>query len=214
MKILITGGARRIGALLSRRLASAGHQIIIHCNSSLTEAEKLNFELGGSHKIICKDLSSPEQTESIFPELKAEGHLPDILINNASTFFKRGTEDFSSSELQEDYQVNFFSPLLLMRDFRKICKTGKIINLLDRRIDLVEPICGPYLFAKKSLRDATLACAEDWPEININAVAPGPVLLPGFETDRNLSKELDWVVSKTFECVNGDFSGRIFVQSQ
>ena len=104
MKILITGAAKRIGRLIALQLADEGHQIIIHYNRSKNEAASVLKQLNGEgHSTITRDLSRLEETESLFPELYKKGILPDILINNASTFYRRGLENFTSQEMKEDY---------------------------------------------------------------------------------------------------------------
>jgi NAD(P)-dependent dehydrogenase (short-subunit alcohol dehydrogenase family) len=80
---------------------------------------------------------------------------------------------------KEMYQVNFFAPFELMRLFRKNVDSGVVVNLLDQRVALVDPDASVYNFSKKSLRDATEACALAWaPEIRVNGIAPGVVLPP------------------------------------
>jgi pteridine reductase len=180
MRILITGAARRIGRITAECLAKQGHKIAIHYNNSDIEAMALLSKLGGTengHIAIQADLNDINNASSLLQQLQPWGK-PAILINNASTYHRRGLENFSNSELLDDYNVNFFSPFILMREFKKSCGYGSIINILDQRIDTVEPEAGPYAFAKKSLRDATEACAMEWkPQIRVNGIAPGPILL-------------------------------------
>jgi len=188
MKILITGAAKRVGQILSAHLAAKGHKIAIHYNHSAEEAEQLFKKLGGKaqgHLLLQCDLNNLKDVEMLLPEVVDTWGKPDVLINNASTYFCRGMVDFTLEEMVEDFTINFFSPVLLMRDYKKYCRKGCIINFVDRRVEFVDPEAGPYALAKKSLRDATLACAADWKgEVRVNAIAPGPVLLPG-ETYEN-----------------------------
>jgi pteridine reductase len=212
MTILVTGGARRIGRLIVIQLAEAGHSVIIHYNNSEAEAQALLASLPGEgHLTIKSNLNDPSEVDKLFPELKRLNSLPDLLINNASTFHRRGLEAFTSSELLEDYQINFFAPLLLMRDFKNFVGEGSIINFLDKRVNFTEPESGPYLFAKKSLRDATLACSQEWaPKIRVNGIAPGPVLQPGIENPK-LTNELKKVLQRIAQFINGNMSGEISI---
>ena len=192
MKVLITGAAKRVGRMLAEHLADRGHQLAIHCNSSLNDAREFQKSLPepDKHTVVQANLSKLEEAEKLLPKLIKEWGKPDVLINNASTYFRRGMSNYSTEELVDDYNVNFFSPLILMREFHKLCHQGRVINFLDRRVDLIEPEAGPYALAKKSLRDATLACAQEWQgKIFVNAIAPGPVLLP--EEDFNAAQKLN-----------------------
>ncbi len=209
MKILITGGAQRIGEMLTKQLAAKGHQIAIHYHKSTVNAQKIFAEIGGEkkgHYLIQANLENLDDTAQVIPKLIKNWGKPNALINNASTYFRRGVSHFTNEELLADYTINFLSPFILMRDFKNFCQTGKIINILDRRIDLIEPAAGPYAFAKKSLRDATQACAKEWyPEICVNAIAPGPILQPNetceeAQTQRQLTelkKSIEILLSQT-----------------
>lgn len=175
MKILVTGAAKRIGAAVVKYLAQKGHQCVIHCNRSLEEARELRESLPNpkQHDIVKADLTDPEQRQSLFEKPF------DVLVNNASQYIKVALEDAQNDTLLNVYDVNFFMHFEMMRLFHQLCKKGQIINILDHRIDHPDPRSGPYAFAKKSLRDATLACAIQWaPDIRTNAIAPGFVLPP------------------------------------
>ena len=216
MKVLITGAAKRIGRMISEHLAGQGFHIAIHYNSSKNEAEELLSKLGGSakgHTTIQANLGDIQQTESLLSRLSESWGLPDIVVNNASTYFRRGMSSFTSEELMEDYTINFFSPLILMREFNKLKKTGSIINFVDKRVNRVEAEAGPYALAKKSLRDATLACAEEWgPNMRVNAIAPGPVLLPGESYEKAEKKELlTQVLTQIDHLINSSDSGTLII---
>ena len=67
--VLITGAAKRVGAEIARTFAAAGAKVIVHCNTSRTEAEQLTEELGGEaagHSVVCCDLSNPENIPALF----------------------------------------------------------------------------------------------------------------------------------------------------
>lgn len=216
MKILITGAAKRIGRMLSEHLAEKGHRIAIHFNSSSTDAENLLNQLGGEAKGHCTiqaNLGDLNEAESLISRVIDKWGKPDILINNASTYFRRGMTDFSTDELMEDYIVNFLSPFILMREFKQQCGAGSIINFVDRRVNCIDPEAGPYALAKKSLRDATEACAAEWaPEIRVNAIAPGPVLLPGEDPDNAERKDLlDKLQQIVDALLNGSETGLVHV---
>ena len=179
MKILITGSAKRIGAAIARYFAEKGHAIFVHCNTSVKEAEALvaSFPNPSIHKILQADLTLPDAPAKLFKKLKKTP--PDVLINNASVYSRIPLADATPSAVQDAMAINFMIPFELMRCFYNDCKKGNIINILDHRIDLPDPKSGPYAFAKKALRDATLAAAIDWaPDIRVNAVAPAFVLPP------------------------------------
>ena len=179
MKILITGSAKRIGAAIARYFAGEGHAVIVHCNASLREAEALVASLPNPavHRIVQADLREAGTPARLMESLR--DNPPDVLVNNASVYSRVSLEDASPDVLRAAMDINFMIPFELMRCFKNEFKKGNIINLLDHRIDHPDPKSGPYAFAKKALRDATLAAALEWaPDIRVNAVAPAFVLPP------------------------------------
>ncbi|MBQ2336141.1 MAG: SDR family oxidoreductase [Victivallales bacterium] len=179
MRILITGSAKRIGAAVARYFAEKGHAVVVHCNTSIKEAEALvaSFPNPSIHQIVQMDLTLPDAPSKLFGILKKNP--PDVLVNNASVYSRTPLADATPSVMQDAFNINFMIPFELMRCFHNVCKKGNIINILDHRVDHPDPVSGPYAFAKKSLRDATLAAAIDWaPEFRVNAVAPAFVLPP------------------------------------
>ena len=181
---LVTGSAHRIGAAIVRRFADEGWRLVIHCHNSRAEAEELLQSIGGQkagHLVLQQDLLSCRlQDNIIMPVLSHYGRL-DCLINNASAYKRRRMLELSPELIAADYHINFVVPFELMRLYRQNCDGGSIINMLDQRVVSVDPGAGAYALAKKSLRDASLACALEWaPQFRVNAVAPGIVLPPPY----------------------------------
>ncbi|HSR87465.1 MAG TPA: SDR family oxidoreductase [Pontiella sp.] len=168
-RALVTGGAVRIGAAITKALQAEGVEVVVHYRRSKEEAAAL------SPCTVQSDLASPEACATLIEQC---GHL-DILVNNASIFTKDTLESSSPDRVQREFQVNLFAPLELSRNFAAQAGEGAIINLLDRRIRSHDTTCAPYTLSKKGLEELTrLAALEYAPRIRVNAVAPGPVLPP------------------------------------
>ena len=168
-RILVTGGARRVGKMFVEKLQSFGADVVVHYNTSKIEAEDL------SKFVIQCDLSKPDS----FPNLINECGPIDILINNASIFSKDKLIESNPAKVFKEFAVNFFSPFELTRQFAKQNRDGIVLNILDRRILANEITCLPYCLSKKSLAEFTYAAAlELAPRIRVNAIAPGPILAP------------------------------------
>lgn len=168
-RILVTGGARRVGKMFVEKLQSFGADVVVHYNTSKNEAEDL------SKFVIQCDLSKPDS----FPNLINECGPIDILINNASIFSKDKLIESNPAKVFKEFAVNFFSPFELTRQFAKQNRDGIVLNILDRRILANEITCLPYCLSKKSLAEFTYAAAlELAPRIRVNAIAPGPILAP------------------------------------
>ncbi len=169
-RVLVTGGAVRIGKAITQALQAAGAEVVVHYRNSKTEAEAL------SPFTVQADLQCLETCAGL---IERAGPL-DILINNASIFTKDSLADATPERVRREFQINLFAPMELTRAFAaQAGQGGAIVNLLDRRIACNDSTCAPYSITKKGLENLTqLAALEYAPNITVNAVAPGPVLPP------------------------------------
>ena len=166
-RVLITGGARRIGRAFAKAFITEGAEVIIHYRKSEYEAKEI------SPHVVYADLSNPNDVSTI---LKKSGPV-DILINNASLFTKDRLKDAFHERASRELQVNLLAPLDLIRQFAQQTKSGLILNILDRRIKAHDTSCVPYSLSKIALAELTrLAALELAPNFRVNGVAPGPIL--------------------------------------
>ncbi|WP_176013294.1 SDR family oxidoreductase [Victivallis sp. Marseille-Q1083] len=177
-RILITGGAVRVGAAIAGMLADAGARVVIHCRRSQQAAGQLLAALPGEgHALAVADWNEPGAVEALLPSI---GRV-DGLVNNASVFHP-GTLAEDNPEADADHwRVNYLAPLALMRALNNQAglTEGVILNLLDQEVAQSAAWGGIYGLSKRALRDATLAAALEWaPRIRVNGLAPGPVLAP------------------------------------
>lgn len=183
--ILVTGGAVRIGRSICEKLAQSGAQVIIHCRHSGREARELAARLktpGHDAWVIQEDLDTEAGCESVISRAFELAGTLDGLVNNAAVFHRRSLSETDLTHLLGELRPNFFAPLLLIRAFIRRAKTGRIVNILDRRIATLETGSMAYQLSKRALADMTrLAALELAPAFTVNGVAPGPVLLPSDE---------------------------------
>ncbi|PCJ50291.1 MAG: pteridine reductase [Gammaproteobacteria bacterium] len=186
---LITGSARRIGAVIARLLHQNHHQIIIHCNHSLTEAEQLASELNdlraASALVIKADLSTSQGCNELIEAVLEDsgmfkGRL-DVLVNNASAFYPTAIGDVTDSDWQQLFSTNLKAPFILAQGFSASLKQnfGSIINITD--IHGERPLAGysVYSMSKAGLISMTLSLAKELaPNIRVNGVSPGAILWP------------------------------------
>ncbi len=179
--VLITGAAKRVGAEIARAFAGAGAGVIVHCNTSRAEAERLVEELGGGaagHSVVCCDLSDPENIPLLFRELPRS---LSILVNNASIFDRRDIESETLPRAKEQFDLNFWSPVELIRHFYRHSTASElsVVNLLDQAIVKTASDSFSYSLSKKALAEATRAAALHYaPRMRVNGLAPGPVFPP------------------------------------
>lgn len=183
--VLITGGAKRIGATVSRRLHAEGANIALHYNRSRDDAQALQQELNAlrpdSVKLFAGDLLQASTIDTLVDNVLAETGGIDVLINNASTFYPTPIGSITEQHWADLMGTNLKAPLFLSQaaapELRK--RAGVIINMVDihaRRPLKDHPVYGP---AKAALAMLTLSLAKDLgPEVRVNGVAPGAILWP------------------------------------
>lgn len=189
-KVLVTGGAVRIGRAIVEAFAECGAGIRIHCHKSLKEAEDLLMQLPAGSDVFQADLCRAD--DRIMREM-LEG--VDILINNASVYFPEGSfDDSERDEIEEKhFRVNYEAPLRLMEMLAEKNIRGSVINLLDAAILKPVSIKDSYSHSKFLLYLATrVKAVELAPEIRVNGVAPGCVMppswLPGSLMEKSISE--------------------------
>ena len=189
---LVTGGAKRIGAEIVKRLAELGYNIALHYNSSIDNAKKIKreVELAG---IICKlfqcDFTEEGKVSTLIKEVKKEFPGLILLINNASIFIREKIINTENHIYNKIFNINFKAPFILSRDFSKNVNKGNIINIIDTKIAKNDFKYSAYTLSKKALADFTLMSAIEFaPGIRVNGIAPGLILPPAGETDEYLEK--------------------------
>jgi len=176
--VLITGAGARVGAFISRSLASDGWHVCIHYNSSADKAQNLADEIsksGGSASIVQADLSSVDDTG----DLISRCDIPlTALINNASTFKADSAQDFTAETWEYHRAVNLDAPLRLAADFAAQAEPGAcIVNMIDQRVLKPNPQFFTYSLAKAGLYWATKTMAQSFaPNVRVNGLGPGPTL--------------------------------------
>lgn len=193
--VLVTGGAARVGAAISKSLASEGWTVIIHYFRSSDKAERLAEDIkseGGSAFTIQANLAVPQACDSLIEKAsKVVGKPITALINNASTFKEDDAANFSRGEYDFHMDANLRAPLILSQKFAEQSpKGGNIINLIDQRVLKPNPTFFTYSLSKAGLHWATKTMAQTFaPNIRVNAIGPGPVLQNTGQTSEVFEKE-------------------------
>jgi pteridine reductase len=199
--ILITGGARRVGAEIARTLHAAGARILVHYRSSAAAARELGDELNAaraeSAALFAADLRHDAAPEQLIAA--AVGHFGrlDVLINNASTFYPTPVGQITGTAWDDLVGSNLRAPLFLAQAAAAHLarRRGLIINVID--IHGLRPLKGypVYSIAKAGLAMLTRSLARELgPEIRVNGIAPGPVLWAEHDMDEDLKRE---IIAKT-----------------
>ena len=194
-KIIITGGATRIGAAIAKKLSGPGKEIVIHYKSSKLNAERLKKELSKNLTkvyLIKSDLSKETDIKKIVKFAKSKLKYFDCLINNASLFENDKLENFTTDSWERHLRVNLKAPALLSKEFSKNTrgKNNNIINIIDQRVFKLTPYFFSYTISKSGLYTLTKTSAMSLaPNIRVNGIAPGPTLKNKRQSEKHFRKQ-------------------------
>ncbi len=183
--VLVTGGARRVGASISRRLHASGAAVAIHYRSSEQEAQGLISELNHVRPRSAFGVQGDLLRTQALPDLvqKTVQHFGrlDALVNNASSFYPTPLSEIADADWEDLIGTNLKAPLFLAQAAASELRRnhGAIVNIVD--IHAERPMQGHLLYsvAKSGLSGLTRALAQELaPFVRVNAVAPGVILWP------------------------------------
>jgi NAD(P)-dependent dehydrogenase (short-subunit alcohol dehydrogenase family) len=178
--VLVTGGAKRIGAFLNQEFAKSGKNIVLHYNQSETAALALKVQLETFNiKVVLwqANLDDPVTIEQRFSELLQQVPHIELLINNASVFEQASLLETSLEQIQRNLNIHLTSPWLLIQALVKQNKPCQIINISDANLSHRYTSKSAYFISKKAQETLTeLAAIECAPNVRVNAIAPGFVL--------------------------------------
>jgi pteridine reductase len=182
---LITGGARRVGAAIARRLHAAGANVLLHYRDSEADAVKLAAELNAlrpkSADKVKAELLAPIAPRALLSAARDSFGGLDLLVNNASSFFPVGVGAIEPSHWEELIGSNLRAPLFICQEAAAelASRQGSIVNIVD--IHAERPLKGYPLYsvAKAGLAALTRSLAVELaPRVRVNGVAPGAIAWP------------------------------------
>jgi pteridine reductase len=187
---LVTGsGAPRVGNVVARSLAARGYRLVIHANRSLPAAQATAAELqsaGTEALAVSGDVSDERAVKAmVTAALERFGRI-DALVNTAAIWERKSLEDVTTSDVRRHFEVNTLGTFLCCREVGLVMtrqdEGGAIVNLGDWAI--VRPYLdyAAYFPSKGAIPALTRAMAVELgtrnPRVRVNAVLPGPVMLP------------------------------------
>ena len=183
--ILITGGAKRIGAYCVRYLHAQGCNIVLHYRSSAEAAkalaDELNMQRPDSVRLYQADLHDIKELQALADVAKRAWGGLDVLINNASAFYATDMAEVTEVQWDDLLGSNLKSPFFLIQALVPILeiKKGCVVNIVDIHAERGLKGFPVYSIAKAGLAALTKILAKELaPQIRVNAVAPGAILWP------------------------------------
>ena len=206
---LVTGGAKRVGAAIVRRLHREGASVMLHYRGSEREANALRSELNAvranSVALVQADLLDLAGLAEIVRNAVNRFERIDALVNNASTFFPTPVGEMTQGAWESLIGTNLRAPLFLSQAAAPHLKKtgGAIVNITDIHAERPLKNYVIYSIAKAGLAGLTRSLARELgPEVRVNGVAPGPIVWPDDGSFDEVARQR--VVSNTILRRTGD----------
>ena len=183
---LVTGGAVRVGAAIVRDLAGRGYRVAIHANTSLDRAQDLAKELvesGHPAAAFGADLRDEDATRAMIDRVRRHFGRLDALVNSAAAWTPTPLDTVMADDVRRAFEVNTLSTFICCQHAGQIMieqeQGGAIVNIGDWAVERPYRDYSAYLTSKGSIPTLTrIFAVELAPKVRVNAVLPGPVLIP------------------------------------
>jgi pteridine reductase len=183
---LVTGGAIRIGAAIVRDLAARGYRVAIHANISLDRAQDLATELsaaGHTAAVFGADLRNEDATRAMIDRVRRHFGRLDALVNSAAIWSPTPLEEVMADDVRRFFEVNTLSTFVCCQQAGLIMaeqdEGGAIVNIGDWAVERPYRGYSAYFISKAAIPTLTrMLAVELAPKVRVNAVLPGPMLLP------------------------------------
>lgn len=187
---MITGsGAKRVGRTVAETLAAHGYAIVVHANSSGAAARQFADELqtrGTPSLAVVGDLRREADVERIVDEAASRFGRIDVLVNAAAVWKPKPLEEVTAADAIEHFEINGLGSFLMCRRvgllMTRQSQGGAIINIGDWATRRPYANYAAYFLSKGSIPTITrmfaVELAQRNPKVRVNAVLPGPVMLP------------------------------------
>ena len=177
--ILVTGGARRIGAAIVRRFAAENWHVVIHCRDSAEEAEALASVLPSAEVVRC-DLADGAAAVTMVEALAARLDDWRALVNSASVFRADDVAALDPATFTEAMQVNAATPAAMAQAYLRRARSQagrRVIQLTDQKIANPNPDFFSNTMSKHALAATVpMMAMASAPDDRVYALAPGAIL--------------------------------------
>ncbi len=192
---LVTGGAKRIGAAVTADLANHGFSVAVHARM-INDAAAHTADIraaGGIAEPFSANLADPASVAGLMATVRERLGPVALLVNNASIFEEDSVTDFDWDTWERHFALHLKAPALLSRLMAKdlAVDAGLIVNIIDQRVDRLNPRFLSYTLSKSALWTATQTMAQALaPRIRVNAIGPGPTLRNARQSEADFAAQI------------------------
>lgn len=186
--VLIAGGAKNLGGLISREVAKQGSDVVVHFNSDSTKASaeetvKAVEKLGRKAIMIQSDLTKAENVTALFKKAKDTFGRIDIAVNTVGMVLKKPFAETTEAEFDTMSDVNSKSAFFFIKEAGESLEdNGKIITIATSLLGAFTGLYATYAGGKAPVEHYTRAASKEFGArgISVNSIAPEPMDTPFF----------------------------------
>ena len=187
---LVTGaGAKRVGRHVADKLASLGYRLALHAHRSIDEARaaaKVHTDRGVESIALAADLRDESAVKRLTADVLAHFGRVDALVNTAAIWERKPLEQVTADDVRRHFDTNALATFLMCRHVGLAMAAqadgGAIVNLGDWATARPYKDYAAYFPSKGAVEVMTRSLAVELaarnPKVRVNAVLPGPVMLP------------------------------------
>ncbi len=187
-KVVIGGGAKNLGALISREFAKDGAKVVVHYNSDVTRPDaeatvQAVKDLGGDAYAMQGDLTKPANVTALFEQAKDRFGGIDIAVNTVGKVLRKPIVDITEEEYDSMFDINAKAAYFFIKEAGKnLNDNGKIITIVTSLLAAFTDGYSTYAGAKAPVEHFTRAAAKEFGSrgISVTTVGPGPMDTPFF----------------------------------
>lgn len=186
--VLVAGGAKNLGGLISREAAKAGANVAVHYNSPATrpdaEATLAAVEAAGRRGVVLAgDLTDPANVERLFGDAEDALGTIDVAVNTVGKVLRKPIAETTEAEYDSMFAINAKAAYFFIKEAgRRLADDGRIITIATSLLNAFTDGYSTYAGGKAPVEDFSRAAAKEFADrgISVNTVAPGPMDTPFF----------------------------------
>lgn len=186
--VLVAGGAKNLGGLVSREFASQGAKIVVHYHSKGAQEEaaatvRAVESMGSEAFILQGDLTKPENMATLFEQAKAKFGRLDVAVNTVGKVLRKPIMETTEAEFDSMFDINAKSAYFFIKEAGKhLNDNGKIITIVTSLLAAFTDGYSTYAGGKAPVEHFTRAAAKEFASrgISVTAIGPGPMDTPFF----------------------------------
>lgn len=186
--VLVAGGAKNLGGLISREFAGKGANVVVHYHSQAAQQEaeatvQAVQQLGREAFVIQSDLTKPEHVTALFEQAKARFGRVDVAVNTVGKVLRKSIADTTEAEFDSMFDINAKTAYFFIKEAGKhLNDNGKIITIVTSLLAAFTDGYSTYAGGKAPVEHFTRAAAKEFASrgISVTAIGPGPMDTPFF----------------------------------